>query len=255
LKHIELVLATHGENIFWATGLESIVTEYSTKKQSSKISDRHKDRILNINFNHPNYNIGHGHNQTIDGFVKSLRGMVRMARDINLELNEILSHQGQDTNGDTGVLSGHSIVEIENDENLNEANHFLTHIIKRYDSLSENTIFLQGHPFDHVKNLFAEILKSLGKDFSCLPSAETRKLGESGHDLLARKFWEIITQKKIESSCWSTGACFMASKKAILVNPLSWYENVLLEAKAFKDSKFALERLWAVVINPSGDWS
>ena len=255
MRHIELVLATHGENIFWANGLESIVTEYSTKKQSSKVFDRHKGRGLNKNFNHPNYNIGHGHDHTIDGFLKSLRGMVSMARDINLELNKILSYQGQYTNGDTGALSGHNIVEIENDENLNEANHFLTHIIKRYDSLSDATIFLQGHPFDHVKNLFAEILKSLGQDFSCLPSAKVRKLGDDGHDLLARQFGEIITQKKIESSCWSAGACFMASKKAILGNPLSWYEKVLSEARAFKDSKFALERLWAVVINPNGDWS
>lgn len=254
MKHIELVLATHGENIFWANGLESIVTEYSTKKQASRVSDRHKENGLK-NISRASHNFSHSPNHTIHEFLKSLRGMVSMARDINLELTEILNSHSQDGVNEAGVLSGHNIVEIENDGNLNEANHFLTHIIRRYDSLAETTIFLQGHPLDHVKNLFAEILKSIGQDFSCLPSAGTGKLGNDGHDLLARQFGEIITKKKVESSCWSSGACFMASKSAILGNPLSWYEDVLGEAKAFKDSKFALERLWAVVINPRKDWS
>lgn len=254
MKHIEIVLATHGENIFWANGLESIVTEYSTKKQEPNISDRHREnRLRNISF--LNHSFGHNPNQTIHDFLKSLRSMVRTARDINLELTKILSPNGQDGVDELGVLSGHNIVNIENDNNLNEANQFLYHITKRYDSLAETTIFLQGHPFDHVKNPFAEILKSIGKDFSCLPSPKIGKLGDSGHDLLARQFGEIITKKKVESSCWSAGACFMASKSAILANPLSWYENVLKEAKDFKDSKFALERLWAVVIKPNEDWS
>ena len=254
MKHIELVLATHGENIFWANGLESIVTEYSTKKQASRIYGRHMENKIR-GLGHSIQSFSHSPNQTIHEFIKSLRGMVNMARYINLELTEILNPHSQDVVDEVGVLSGHNIVEIENDGNLNEANHFLTHIITRYDSLAETTIFLQGHPFDHVKSLFAEILKSIGQDFSCLPSAGTRKLGNDGHDLLARQFGEITTKKKVGSSCWSAGACFMASKSAILGNPLSWYEDVLGEAKAFKDSKFALERLWAVVINPQRDWS
>lgn len=126
MKHIELVLATHGENIFWANGLESIVTEYSTKRQESRISDRHREKGLHKNLNRQNHNFGHSPNQTIYEFMRSLRGMVRMARDINLELTEILNCHSQDGVNEVGVLSGHNIVEIENDGNLNEANHFLT---------------------------------------------------------------------------------------------------------------------------------
>lgn len=255
MKYIEIVLATHGENILWASGLENIVTEYSTKEQALVPSLYHKEKSGMSLALRDFRGINHNGSSGIDDFLRCLREVVGLAKTFHYEIGEILNEQPYPADPNLRVLKGHKIVKVENDKNLCEAKHFLTHIIQNYDSLAETTIFLQGHPFDHIKNLYVEIIRTLGQDFSCLPSAKKKKLGDSGHDLMARQFGEVITKKKIESSYWSAGACFMASKNAILANPLSWYENVLKEAKDFKDSKYALERIWSVVINPNEDWS
>ncbi len=252
MKPIEIVLATHGENIFWANGLQDIVVEYSTKEQGQTISNRHRpDGRTRFDL----MDLNTGRMQDIQGFMSAFRRMTEVARNIRSELGDILNYQDFSENKKLDILSGHKVVKIQNETNLNEANHFLNHIINEYDNLAEYTAFLQGHPHDHCKSPEKHILLSLGKDFSCLPSATKQTLGQDGHDLLARQFAETITKRKTSKSEWSAGACFMASKKAIRKNPLSWYKMVLDEAIKFKDSKFALERIWAIIISPEEDWS
>ena len=261
VKQIEIVLASHGENLLWADGLQKVITEYSTQGQSTSVSEKHKNRTLtNI---HHFANARHSDTLGIHAFTESLRNMVSTARQLSIDINEILSDQAQEKGGESSVLlRGHKVIQIDNNPNLNEANHFLAHIIQRYDTLAETTVFMQAYPLDHIKKPMAEILSSLGQDFCTLPNSQKKKLGTEGHDLLARELGEIILKKatpqqgiEINSSSWSAGGCFMASKRAILRNSLSWYELVLKSAKEFNGAKWALERLWAVVISPNEDWS
>ena len=251
MKAIEIVLATHGENLFWASGLESIITEYSTKEQSVR-DDKRKKAVQ-----HSLHEVQHLQLNARDifEFVKTFRKMAEIAREVKAEIEEALE-TGFCKNGQReNVLTGHRVVKLQNDPNLNEANHFLSHIINSYNELAECTAFLQGEPSDHVGIPEKQILRNLGKGFSCLPSSCKRSLAETGHDLLARELAERLLKKKVSKTEWSAGGCFMASREVIQKNPISWYKMVLDEAKAFKDAKFALERIWAIVIRPDEDWS
>lgn len=254
MKFLEIVIASNGENLSWAKGMESIVVEYSTAKQQNQNKAKHADfeykrDISNFNFTR-NYS-----NNSFLSFLSELKKDIKFARSVSKEIDEVLSLTNRHPEFSMDLLSGHRVVQIENNPNMCEANQYLTHIITNYSDLSEYTVFTQGFPHDHVRNINCEILKNIGRDFSTLPSSEARNLNDSGHDLLALQFAEIIIGKKIKKSAWSAGACFMASKNAILKNDISWYKNILDKGDSFKDSKFAIERLWSVLLSPNEDWS
>lgn len=246
-KTIEIVTARHGENLGWAKGLEEILTEYS----SSDTEIYRNKKIPQMMPNLPNITARGG---DIQSFLRHFHEVVAQAKSIRQEIEHGFLTLETDEVTAQSSIGAHTIVKIDNDPNLCEAKHYLTHIISRYESLADSTAFMQGDPTDHVKNPVAEILKSLGQDFACLPSAQKRKLGEDGHDRLARIFGKLILEQEVNATCWSAGACFMASRQAIVQNPLSWYEHVLEKAQEFTDAKFALERLWSVVITPKGNW-
>jgi hypothetical protein len=254
MKFIEIVIATNGENLSWASGMQDIVIEYSTAEQQRLNKSKHIDAEYSKSLSF------HSHTRmtsprSFSSFLLNLKKDIKTARKFSKEIDSILSLDGERSELELDILTGHKIVRIENKPNMCEANQYLTHIIQNYDSLSEYTVFTQGHPNDHVHDIKLEILKNIGNDFSTLPSSKIRNLGERDHELLARQFGEMITGKKINKSIWSGGACFMASKNAILKNDLSWYKNILDKADSFKDSKFAIERLWSVLLSPNEDWS
>jgi len=254
MKFLEIVIASNGENLSWAGGMQDIVIEYSTAEQQKFNKQKHIDAEYVRALSHrgsfwlcsPN---------SFATFLLKLKNDIKIARKFHKEIDSILSLEGESPEPELQLLTGHKIVYIKNNENMCEANQYLTHIIKNYDSLSEYTVFTQGHPNDHVDDIKSEIIKNIGKDFSTLPSTIARCFNVNNHDLLARQFGEIITGKQINRSIWSAGACFMASRKAILKNDISWYKNILDKGASFKNSKYAIERLWSVLLSPNEDWS
>ena len=254
MKFLEIVIASNGENLSWAKGMQDIVIEYSTAEQKKFNKQKHIDAQYVETFSYHDRSFL-GRPMSFASFLLNLKKDIKTAKKFYNEIDSILSLDLESPELELDILTGHKVVHIKNNENMCEANQYLTHIIKNYESLSEYTVFTQGHPNDHVHDIKLEILKNIGNDFSTLPSSKIRNLGERDHELLARQFGEMITGKKINKSIWSGGACFMASKNAILKNDLSWYKNILDKADSFKDSKFAIERLWSVLLSPNEDWS
>jgi hypothetical protein len=254
MKFLEVVIASNGENLSWAKGMQDIIIEYSTSKQLNKHKQRHADMEYKKNISNLN-NIRDYSSNSFSSFLSGLKKDIKFARSVSKEIDEVLSLTDKDQESSMDLLSGHRVVQIENNPNMCEANQYLTHIITNYDNLSAYTVFTQGYPHDHVSDIKSEIIKNIGNDFSTLPSSKIRSLGESDHELLARQFGEMVTGKKINKSIWSAGSCFMASKSAILKNDISWYKNILDKGDSFKDSKFAIERLWSVLLSPNEDWS
>jgi hypothetical protein len=254
MKFLEIVVASNGENLSWAKGMQDIIIEYSTSKQLNKHKQRHADTEYRKNI--PNLNNMRDYSgNSFSSFLSGLKKDIDFARKLHAEIDDILNSNTQSLQVDLDLLSGHKVVQIENNPNMCEANQYLTHIITNYDNLSAYTVFTQGYPHDHVSDIKSEIIKNIGNDFSTLPSSKIRSLGESDHELLARQFGEMVTGKKINKSIWSAGACFMASRSEILKNDISWYKNILNKGDSFKDSKFGIERLWSVLLSPNEDWS
>jgi hypothetical protein len=254
MKFLEIVIASNGENLSWAKGMESIIIEYSTAKQLNKHKQKHIDIEYNKKFSNPIRMVNYSGN-SFSSFLLGLKKNIYFARSVSSEIDNILNSSTQSLEADLNLLTGHRIVHIENKPNMCEANQYLTHIITNYNNLSNYTVFTQGFPNDHVSDIKSEIIKNIGNDFATLPSSEIRNLNDNGHDLLALQFAEIIIGKKIKKSVWSAGACFMASKNAILKNDISWYKKIMENGLSFKDSKFAIERLWSVLLSPNEDWS
>ena len=254
MKFLEIVVASNGENLSWASGMQDIIIEYSTAEQQRFNKSKHIDAeyLKSLSFHN---NTWINSPRSFSSFLLNLKKDIKTARKFSKEIDSILSLDGERSELELDILTGHKIMRIENKPNMCEANQYLTHIIENYDSLSEYTVFTQGHPNDHVDDIKLEIIKNIGKDFSTLPSTSVKDLNVSNHDFLARQFGEMITGKKVSKSIWNGGACFMASKSAILKNDISWYKNILDKGDSFKDSKFAIERLWSVLLSPNEDWS
>jgi hypothetical protein len=239
-KPIEIVIANHGTNLGWAVGLESIITEYSTSdNKTSNIKHRPRQASRSKSF------IQRGND--IDSFIDLLHDVISEGKRIKDQIGDAFSLLETYEKTNESRIGTHKIIRIENNTNLCEANHFLTHIINEYDNLADTTIFLQGYPLDHSPNFTRNILLNLGSEFCTIPKSESSTLEGHDHGLLAISFSDIIGRKTKES-CWRAGGQFMASRNAIQKNPIEWYQIVLEKAKEFKDARFALERLWHVVI-------
>lgn len=244
-KPIEIVIANHGTNLGWAVGLESIITEYSTSdNKTSHI--KHRPRQPSSRLFAQRAPIAQKGND-IDSFIELLHDVISEGKRIKDQIGTAFSLLEKYEKTSESDIGTHKIVRIENNTNLCEANHFLTHIINEYDNLADITIFLQGYPLDHSPNFTRNVLLNLGSEFCTIPKSEPSTLEKDDHGQLAISFSDVIGRKTRES-CWSAGGQFMASSNAIRKNPIEWYQIVLEKAKEFKDAKFALERLWHVVI-------
>ena len=178
MKTVEIVLATNGENLLWANGLQSIITEYSTSPQKPHQKVKH----LKLDSRLGHRNAGFGNIDPMQEFISDLKERIKYAKEMYVNLATILNFNEDPKSNKNVYLSGHKVVSIENDPNMCEANHFLTHITKNYDSLSDSTFFIQGFPHDHCSNILTEIIKSIGADFQTLPKSQKRSLGKNDHD-------------------------------------------------------------------------
>ena len=158
-----------------------------------------------------------------------------------------------------------------------EAHTYLHHIIDRYDSLAEWTIFCQGKPFDHAYD-FKKTLREFFANPDDISPTGFRWLGhlidtddkqghrlfqpwsknEDGRGLDLNGFHQaLFGAEGPEQYTFVLGAQFAVQRSVILRQPVSFYERALAVATSFPDAAHCYERSWDRVFNVVGidpDW-
>ncbi|MEO0452754.1 MAG: DUF3431 domain-containing protein [Verrucomicrobiota bacterium] len=142
-----------------------------------------------------------------------------------------------------------------------EAHTYLHHIVSRYDSLAEVTVFCQGHPFDHCHH-FHEILRALSKEMPSEPfkwhgfiidtdDCRGRRLhvpwskNPDGKELdIGHCHQALFGRGGPEWYRFVVGAQFSTHRSQILKRPKSFYEKALEYTADVADASFSLERMW-----------
>lgn len=133
-----------------------------------------------------------------------------------------------------------------------EAEQWLNHIIWRYDTLADVTVFLQGHPHDHCHD-FKNVVEDLGYvTFTTIP--RTDKPGTAAGEVeFCGKFWKALGQTDLKKVWWKPGAQFAASRNAIRARPREWYQEVQKLARTTDRSGEICERTWWNILGCPGD--
>ena len=143
-----------------------------------------------------------------------------------------------------------------------EAHTYLHHLSRRYDSLADLTIFVQGHPFDHAPDLH-KILRSLAdgsftvRDFHWLgfladtDDSRGRRLfvpwsknPERAELPLDEFHQQIFRQPGPDSYRFFVGAQFIVTRDTVLRRNLGFYEHARGMAAATPFAPHCLERCW-----------
>ncbi len=151
-----------------------------------------------------------------------------------------------------------------------EAHTYLHHIVARYDTLAELTVFSQGKPFDHAFD-FHTSLKRLAEnpgaapEFLWLGHAIDRddrdgtllfqkwSKNESGRKLPMDDFCRAVwNEPSPETLTFFLGAQFAARRELILKQPRAFYERALRVAATFPDAAHCFERCWDRVFGVCG---
>ncbi len=167
-----------------------------------------------------------------------------------------------------------------------EAHTYLHHIVSRYDSLADWTVFCQGKPFDHAydfKKFLRGFANSTGSNGNGRPSGAEQKQGfrwlghlidtddnqghrlfkpwsknEDGRGLDLRGFHRILfgTDGPMQYT-FVLGAQFGVHRAVVHQQPRSFYEHALNVSMSFPDAAHCFERSWDRVFGVTGidpDW-
>ena len=156
-----------------------------------------------------------------------------------------------------------------------EAHTYLNHIVSRYDSLAEWTVFCQGKPFDHAYD-FKKTLREYATDPTII--GPFRWLGhlidtddnqgerlfrpwsknEDGRGLNLLGFHQaLFGTDGPKHYTFVLGAQFALHRDVIRQRPLTFYERALTVSTTFPDAAHCFERSWDRVFGVSGidaDW-
>ncbi len=143
-----------------------------------------------------------------------------------------------------------------------EAHSYLNHLINRYDSMAEVTVFCQGHPFDHAPD-FHDRLQALA-DGSERPDAFLwygfleekddpfgRRLfvpwskNSDRRELSTGKlFSELFLEHSPEFFYFRVGAQFAISRTAMNGRSVNFYRKALALSLSVPDAAHCFERIW-----------
>jgi len=245
----EIVIASYSEDTSWIPNSWAPQTLiYSCGNPIKTIAHRFiseeylfeakKQDSFHNQFSQHGHSMGFG--QKANPYLDMLRIIELMDRMKNLLQPETIEEKDKEE----GVF-----VHKKNENNINslESNQWLTHIIQRYDVLADVTVFLQGHPHDHITytKKIGDYVFEEDFSFSCLPPDSPRKLDIVGEfDEAAVSLWRKLQPNWEDQVCWAVGAQFAASKDVIKSKPREWYIKVREAASNHKFSAHALERTW-----------
>ena len=172
--------------------------------------------------------------------------------------------KGTDASGSDGAIQLPNIGR--------EAHTYLHHIVDRYDSLADWTIFCQGKPFDHAYD-FKKFLREFSEPGHVEPQTNFIWLGhlidtdddrgnglfrpwsknEDGRGLDMRSFHQALL--KTDGPALYTfvlGAQFAVHRDLIQQQPRTFYERALTVSTTFPDAAHCFERSWDRVFNVTG---
>lgn len=151
-----------------------------------------------------------------------------------------------------------------------EAHTYLHHIVERYDSLAEITVFSQGKPFDHAYDFHATLRKLASNSEPIRPFEwlghlidtddwEGRRLfqtwskNEDGRGLDLKGFHQkVLGTDGPERYTFVLGAQFIIHREIIQQKPKSFYQNALEVSIYFPDAAHCYERSWDKVFDVQG---
>ena len=143
-----------------------------------------------------------------------------------------------------------------------EAHAWLHHLTHRYDSLAEWTIFAQGHPFDHARDMHQRIRRMAKGE---TPADEFVWLGflwetddpkgwptfvhwsknPARRELDLEGFFQILWREPAPQEIrYAGGGQFILSRSAAHRRTKDFYEQAKTVAENFPDAAHAFERTW-----------
>lgn len=146
-----------------------------------------------------------------------------------------------------------------------EAETYLRFIIENYDNLPKYTVFLQGHPFDHLEERNVEFInrsiKSLNNNDRIVP---LNYLVSEQHNLYVRtaeSFTALFDSPLPDRLILPWGAQYIVPKSCILNRKKEFYEvirNVMVNVNNTKETKtnclvcpWTMERMWMYIFDTS----
>lgn len=163
--------------------------------------------------------------------------------------------------------------ELENSiplPNIGRETHtYFNHIVNNYDTLSEWSFFVQGSPFDHVKD-YVDVLESfpLKQIFSPLkiegsiyflsngvfsrtlysePNGRPHHFDVLDLDSLWSELFEGIPPKQYP---FTAGAIFIVNKEVLLGRPLEFYKKCLRLSVEREHGPWEFERMFPTLFDP-----
>lgn len=143
-----------------------------------------------------------------------------------------------------------------------EAHAWLHHLVERYDSLADWTLFAQGHPFDHVPEMH-RVVRRLAKgetppdDFSWLgflwetddargrPTFVHWTKNPERRELDLKGFFEALWNEPAPDQVrYVGGGQFALSRPGGHRRTREFYQKALSVAEKFPDAAHAFERTW-----------
>jgi len=135
-----------------------------------------------------------------------------------------------------------------------EGHTYIYHILSNYENLDEYTVFLQGNPFDHTRDLFSKLkefeeLKEKPDFFQlCHEMLTDDDKGKPHHwvDIPVAHYYNELFKIPRNEFIYGAGAQFIVSKERILSRPKSFYSNIMkhLETSIDPPSVYCYERMW-----------
>ena len=134
-----------------------------------------------------------------------------------------------------------------------ESHSYLSYIIKYYDELDDYTCFLQGRPFDHLRDInILDLIKSFKKDVDFIAFGNVFKETKTPPHYPEKVnyiFMEDIIHNIPESIIFNCGGQFIVSKKRIQKHPKEFYIKLLEKHYTFHSTPWTIERLWHVIFS------
>ena len=142
-----------------------------------------------------------------------------------------------------------------------EAHTYLHHIVTRYDTLCDFTVFCQGKPFDHAFDFHHKLRALAGGEMAIenfhwlghFADTDTPdgvlfqkwSKNEDGRALdLAGFHRALFGDAGPPEYSFFGGAQFIVSRACICQRPRAFYENALLVAENFPEAAHCFERCW-----------
>lgn len=146
------------------------------------------------------------------------------------------------------------MISATNDHHLRESAHWLRHIIQRFDSLADVTVFSHGWPFDHIADMVEWVRNAhaLVPDWTLLPpSNHPRPILEPDILWQVEKILRFLGNPADAAEIvWVSGTQFAASRGVLRAPGLAFWEDLLALSESLGPrSAEALERTYHAILS------